>query len=267
MDLSLDQYFVYAWRYTDDTACKLGYSTPRVFYARIKAAKTVTYQEIELLGIETFSTKAAARTAIRRHLETFPRVDGHRAWVHLTDAVYQWLKTECIPNPPSLEAFKTAYQNDPVRRKKEREYQRRSSETRAVKRRQKHTGRTEKQRAYEREYQRKRRKNDPDYREKQKHRQKAWRAKNPDYDKNRYANDPEYAEKRKTARRKKYAEDAEYREQRKTRWNEWKKENPNYRQRRAAYMREWRKKNPDYEKNRYRAKVEASKVSVPNETD
>ena len=42
--------------------------------------------------------------------------------------------------------------------------------------------RTEKDRAYEREYARKRTQ-----------RQKAWRAKNPDYDKNRYATDPEYA--------------------------------------------------------------------------
>ena len=59
---------------------------------------------------------------------------------------------------------------------------------------------TEKDRAYEREYQRKRRENDPAYKEKQKQRQKAWRTKNPDYDKNRYATDPEYAESRKAAR-------------------------------------------------------------------
>ena len=62
--------------------------------------------------------------------------------------------------------------------------------------------RTEKDRAYDREYQRKRRARDPEYKERQRQRQKAWRAKNPDYDKNRYQNDPEYAEARKAARRK-----------------------------------------------------------------
>ena len=183
MDLRPDQHFVYAWRYTDDTVCKLGVSTPRTFYARIKAAKTVTHQEIELLGIETFSTEAAARSAYQHYLQTFPRLNGRRAWVHLTDAVSEWVKTECLPNPPSLEAFKEMFQNDPVRREKEREYQHRASEKRAVKRRQKRTGRTEKDRAYDREYQRKRRASDPEYKEKQKQRQQAWRAKNPDYDK------------------------------------------------------------------------------------
>ena len=254
MDLRPDQHFVYAWRYTDDTACKLGVSTARTFYARIKAAKSVTHQEIELLGIERFSTEAAARTAYQQHLKTFPRVDGRRAWVHLTDAVYEWLQTECLPNPPSLEAFKETFQNDPVRREQEREYQRRSSEKRAMKRRQKRTGRTEKQRAYEREYQRKRRKNDPAYKAKQKQRQQAWRAKNPDYDKERYANDPAYAEARKAARRKKYAEDPEYREREKQRRTDFAENNPDYKEKRRAYMRQWRKKHPDYDKNRYRAK-------------
>ena len=63
MDLGPEQYFVYAWRYTEDTVCKLGVGTLRTFYARIKAAKTVTYQDIELLGIEVFGTEAEARTA------------------------------------------------------------------------------------------------------------------------------------------------------------------------------------------------------------
>ena len=254
MDLAPDQHFIYAWRYEDDTACKLGVSTTRTFYARIKAAKTVTYQEIELLGIEVFSTEAAARAAYQQRLKTFPQLEGRRAWVLLTDAVYKWLKTECLPDPPSLDAFKTAYQKDPVRREKEREYQRRSSQKRAVKRRQR---RTEKQRAYEREYQRKRRENDPEYREKQKQRQKTWRAKHPDYDKNRYATDPEYREKRKVARRKRYAEDPEYREQQKERRRHWQQNNPNYKQKRRNYMRAWRKRNPDYDKKRYRAKVAA----------
>ena len=69
MDLAPEQYFVYAWRYGDDAVCKLGVGTLRTFYARIKAAKTVTYQDIELLGIEVFGTEAEARTAYRERLE------------------------------------------------------------------------------------------------------------------------------------------------------------------------------------------------------
>ena len=134
MDLAPNQHFVYAWRYEDDTACKLGYSMTRTFYARIKAAKTVTYQDVELLGIKVFSTEAAARAAYQQRLKTFPKLEGRRAWVLLTDAVYEWLKTECLSNPPSLDAFKTAYQNDPVRREKAREYQSRSLQKRRASR-------------------------------------------------------------------------------------------------------------------------------------
>ena len=83
MDLAPEQYFVYAWRYTDDTVCKLGVSTLRGFYARIKAAKTVTYQDIELLGIEVFGTEAEARTAYQQRLKMFARVADRRAWVQL----------------------------------------------------------------------------------------------------------------------------------------------------------------------------------------
>ena len=61
MNLAPEQHFVYAWRYTDDTVCKLGVSTLRTFYARIKAAKTVTYQDIELLGIEVLLKPKRAR--------------------------------------------------------------------------------------------------------------------------------------------------------------------------------------------------------------
>ena len=82
MDLVPEQHFVYAWRYTDDTVCKLGVSTLRSFYARIKAAKTVTYQDIELLGIEVFGTDAEARAAYQQRLKTFARVADRRAWVH-----------------------------------------------------------------------------------------------------------------------------------------------------------------------------------------
>ena len=209
MDLAPEQYFVYAWRYTDDTVCKLGVSTLRTFYARIKAAKTVTYQDIELLGIEVFGTEAEARTVYQQRLETFARVADRRAWVHFDAVVRQWLETACLLNPPTLDAFKDAFQNDPGRREKEREYQRRSSQKRrgSKPRRKTQQKRTEKQRAYDREYQRKRRENDPEYKKKQKERQKAWRAKNPEYDKSRYANDPEYAESRKAARRERYAND------------------------------------------------------------
>ena len=177
MDLAPEQYFVYAWRYGDDAVCKLGVGTLRSFYARIKAAKTVTYQDIELLGIEVFGTEAEARTAYQQRLKTFARVADRRAWVHFDAVVRQWTETECVSNPPTLDAFKDAFQNDPVRREKEREYQqRRASQKRTTRKSSKK--RTEKDRAYEREYARKRRENDPAYKEKQKERQKAWRAKN-----------------------------------------------------------------------------------------
>ena len=98
MDLAPEQYFVYAWRYTEDTVCKLGVGTLRSFYARIKAAKTVTYQDIELLGIEVFGTETEARTAYQQRLKRFcarrgstcvgafrcccPAVAGNRVRVH-----------------------------------------------------------------------------------------------------------------------------------------------------------------------------------------
>ena len=247
MNLGPEQYFVYAWRYTDDTvSCKLGVSTLRTFYARIKAAKTVTYQDIELLGIELFDTETEARTAYQERLETFARIADRRAWVHFDDAVRQWTETECMLNPPTLDAFKDAFQNDPARREREREYQRRSSQKRRPARSRRKGSpqkkRTEQQRAYDREYQRKRREKDPDYKEKQKQRQKAWRAKHPDYDKNRYANDPEYAENRKAARRERYAHNAEYREREKQRRKEWEANNPDYKEKRRLYMQEYRKR-------------------------
>ena len=246
MDLGPEQYFVYAWRYTDDAVCKLGVSTLRSFYARIKAAKTVTYQDIELLGIEVFGTEAEARTAYQRRLKTFARVADRRAWVHFDAAVRQWLATECMSNPPTLDAFKDAFQNDPARREKEREYQqRRSSQKRTPRKRtaaKPGKKRTEKDRAYEREYARKRRENDPAYKEKQKERQKVWRTKNPDYDKNRYATDPEYAESRKAARRERYANDPEYRVLEKQRRREFAQDNPEYKEKRKLYMREDRRR-------------------------
>ena len=245
MNLAPEQHFVYAWRYTDDTACKLGISTPRTFYARIKAAKTVAYQDIELLGIELFDTETEARTAYQQRLKTFERLADRRAWVHLDDAVRQWLETECVSKPPTLDAFKDAFQNDPARREKEREYQRRSSQKRIPRKRtaaKLGKKRTEKDRAYEREYTRKRRENDPAYKEKEKARQKAWRAKNPDYDKNRYANDPEYAENRKAARRERYANDPEYQAREKHRRKEFAQDNPEYREKRRLYMQEYRRR-------------------------
>ena len=244
MDLAPEQYFIYAWRYEGDGACKLGVSTLRTFYARIKAARAVTYQEIELLGIEVFGTEADARAVYKERLETFERVADRRAWVVFDDAVREWTENECMPNTLTLDAFKDAFQTDPVRRERERAYQQRASERRrgSKPRLKSKKKRTEKQRAYEREYARKRRENDPEYKEKQKQRQKAWRAKNPDYDKNRYANDPEYAEKRKAMRRKKYADDPEYREREKQRRKEWEAKNPDYKEKRRLYMREYRRR-------------------------
>ena len=239
MDLAPEQHFVYAWRYTEDTVCKLGVSTLRSFYARIKAAKTVTYQDIELLGIEVFGTEAEARTAYQQRLKTFARVADRRAWVHFDAVVRQWLATECVSNPPTLDAFKDAFQNDPARREKEREYQRRSSQSRTPRKRKAAKPgkkRTEKDRAYEREYARKRRENDPAYKEKQMQRQKAWRTKNPGYDKNRYATDPAYAESRKAARRERYANDPEYRALEKQRRREFAQDNPDYREKRRVYI-------------------------------
>ena len=246
MDLGPGQYFIYAWRYEGDTACKLGVSTLRSFYARIKAAKTVTYQDIELLGIEVFGTDAEARAAYQQRLKTFARVADRRAWVLFDAVVRQWTETECMSKPPTLDAFKDAFQNDPARREKEREYQqRRSSQKRTTRKRtaaKPGKKRTEKDRAYEREYARKRRENDPAYKEKQMQRQKVWRTKNPDYDKNRYATDPEYAESRKAARRERYANDPEYRALEKQRRREFAQDNPDYKEKRRVYMREYRER-------------------------
>ena len=245
MNLGPGQYFIYAWRYEGDTACKLGVSTLQSFYARIKAARTVTYQDIELLGIEVFDTEAEARTRYKERLKTFERLADRRAWVHFDAAVRQWTETECVSNPPTLDAFKDAFQNDPVRREKERAYQRRASQKRTTRKRaaaKPGKKRTEKDRAYEREYTRKRRENDPAYKEKQKERQKAWRAKHPDYDKNRYATDPEYAESRKAARRDRYANDPEYRALEKQRRREFAQDNPEYKEKRRVYMQEYRRR-------------------------
>lgn len=258
MILANEQPFVYAWRYKNDTVCKFGVSTTVAFYARIKAAKTATWQEIELLGIELYDTHAAAQASYKELLKRFERVHSRRAWVHIDGAVSAWLGNGCLPNPPSLDAFKDAFQNYPAHREREREYQRRHSEKRkALKPRSAKRGKkpTEQQKAYNREYARKRRQNDPEYRERQNASHKRWRERNPDYERKRYANDPEYHEKRKAARREKYANDPEYRQRQYERWGKWKADNPDYKQRRAAYMREWRKKNPDYDKNRYRAKA------------
>ena len=243
MNLGSEQYFIYAWRYRGDTeACKLGVSMLRTFYARIKAARTVTYQEIELLGIEVFDTEAEARAIYKERLEAFERIADRRAWVVFDAAVREWLDTVCVSDPPTLDAFKDVFQKDPVRREKEREYQRRHRIGDTIPSHKSQQKRTEKDRAYDREYQRKRREKDPEYKEKQKQRQKAWRAKNPEYDKNRYANDPAYAEQKKATRRKKYAEDPEYREREKQRRREFARDNPEYKEKRKLYMREYRRR-------------------------
>ena len=245
MDLVPEQHFVYAWRYTEDTVCKLGVGTLRTFYARIKAAKTVTYQDIELLGIEVFGTEAEARTAYQQRLKTFARVADRRAWVHFDAVVRQWLATECVSNPPTLDAFKDAFQNDPARREKEREYQRRSSQSRTPRKRKAakpSKKRTEKDRAYEREYTRKRRENDPAYKEKQKERQKAWRTKNPGYDKigMRLTRNMRKVGRRRVGNG--MQNDPEYRALEKQRRREFAQDNPDYKEKRRVYMQEYRKR-------------------------
>ena len=109
MNVAPEQYFVYAWRYEDDTACKLGVSNFRTFYARIKAARTVTYQEIELLGIAVFDTEAEARAAYKQCLETFERLADRRAWVLFDDAVRQWLETEVRVQPSHPRCFQRCF--------------------------------------------------------------------------------------------------------------------------------------------------------------
>ena len=48
----------------------------RISYDRIKAAKSVTYQEIERLGIEVFGTETEARATYRERTQTFTRIIG-----------------------------------------------------------------------------------------------------------------------------------------------------------------------------------------------
>ena len=173
MDLAPEQYFVYAWRYTDDTVCKLGVGTLRSFYARIKAAKTVTYQDIELLGIEVFGTETEARTAYQQRLKTFARVVDRRAWVHFDDCcpAVDWQPNACRTLRPSMLSrmpFRmipcAVKRNGGINNAGLRKAARRGN----VKQRKSSKKRTEKDRAYEREYARKRRENDPAYKEKQK---------------------------------------------------------------------------------------------------
>ena len=70
LDLGPEQFFVYTWRYKNDTVCKLGVSTFRTFYARITAARTVIYQDIELLGIEVLDSKTETQAIDKKRLET-----------------------------------------------------------------------------------------------------------------------------------------------------------------------------------------------------
>ena len=263
MTLANDQSFIYAWRYKDDPVCKLGVSTTRRFYTHVKAAKSVTWQEIELLGIQLHDTPEAAKEACTQLLKQFERMPAKRAWVHLNDAVWTWLRNACLSNPPSLETFKEVFQNDSEHRQREREYQRKHAKKRKASRsRRTKPGKkpTEQQKAYNREYARKQRQNNPEHKERQKASLKKWKQKNPDYEKNRYANDPEYRERRKAAQRERYAKNAELREQQKEYMKAWRKQNPEYNEQRKEYMRKWRAENPDYYKNWYRKKVEEKEV-------
>ena len=84
-------------------------STLRSFYARIKAAKTVTYQDIELLGIEVFGTETEARTAYQQRLKTFARVADRRAWVHFDAVVRQWTGNRVYVQPSDSRCFQRCF--------------------------------------------------------------------------------------------------------------------------------------------------------------
>ena len=210
-------------RYTDDTVCKLGISTLRTFYARIKAAKTDHLSGYSnSLGIEVFNTETEARTAYQQRLKTFERLaDRSGLKVVLDDAVRQWLATECMSNPPTLDAFKDAFQNSGAHRDKGARVSDNAdgfTKTHVTQKRKVidsliREKRTEKDRAYEREYIfESGGKMTSAYKEKQKERQKALENEEPGLSiKIGMRLIRAYAESRKAARRDRYANDPEYR--------------------------------------------------------
>lgn len=107
MNLKQEQRFVYAWRYVgDEIACKLGHSSVGAFWGRTAPARTNDYRDIEILGIQLCDSKAEASSQ-EKHLrnERFERVRSDREWVFLTNDVWDWIKTDCIENPPQLKEF------------------------------------------------------------------------------------------------------------------------------------------------------------------
>ena len=244
MDLAPEQYFVYAWRYTDDTVCKLGVSTLRTFYARIKAAKTVTYQDIELLGIEVFGTEAEARTAYRQRLKTLARVADRRAWVHFDAAVRQWLATECVSNPLPLMLSKMPFRMIPcavkrsasinagLRKNARRENaQRRNPVRNGLRRIGRMNGNMLESVGKMIRHIRRNRCSVRRYGE------RSTRV----MIKIGMRLTRQYAESRKAARRERYATDPEYRALEKQRRREFAQDNPDYKEKRRVYMREYRK--------------------------
>ena len=127
MNLKQEQYFVYALRYKgDNTACKIGKSSVGRFWGRTAPARTWNYdREIEILGIQLFDSDADAK-AQEKYLrdKRFERINPGREWVYLTDDVWDWIKTDCMVNPPQIEEFDksakhTQGEDGEIRNKKE----------------------------------------------------------------------------------------------------------------------------------------------------
>ena len=107
MNLKEEQYFVYALRFEgDNTACKIGKSSVGSFWGRTAPARTWNYKEIEILGIQLCDSDADAISQEKYLREKrFERVNPRREWVYLTADVWDWIKTECMVNPPQIEEF------------------------------------------------------------------------------------------------------------------------------------------------------------------
>ena len=107
MNLKQEQYFVYAWRYVgDEIACKIGHSCVGAFWGRTAPARTNDYRDIEILGIQLCDSKAEASSQEKcLRNERFERFRPDREWICLTNDVRDWIKTDCIENPPQLKEF------------------------------------------------------------------------------------------------------------------------------------------------------------------
>ena len=106
MYLNKNQHFIYAWRYKDDIACKIGKSTVGSFHqSRIRPALTNDYREVELLGIRLCDSEDEAKKQEKILLNYFKRIRSDREWIKLTDEVWKWIASECMDNPPQLHEF------------------------------------------------------------------------------------------------------------------------------------------------------------------